>query len=116
MIDGYLTKEARAAIHKWRPGSKDCPKFSTSNLIALLDLIEANTRWPEFSIEYSLEYDIFGSPVIIFEYHTGGWSGHEDMICELEKTFFWMFCWKQSSRGGHYKFEINPNPWSADDK
>ena len=37
---------------------------------------------------------------------TGGWSGNEDIIYNLKKnTMFWMFCWVQSRRGGHYIFQ-----------
>lgn len=37
---------------------------------------------------------------------TGGWSGNEDIIGVLQKSFFWLAHWKQSSRGGHYIFFI----------
>ena len=37
---------------------------------------------------------------------TGGWSGNEDIIYSLRKTFWWSWCWVSSKRGGHYRFEI----------
>jgi hypothetical protein len=37
---------------------------------------------------------------------TGGWSGNESVIMALkENTMFWMLYWKQSNRGGFYRFE-----------
>jgi hypothetical protein len=38
---------------------------------------------------------------------TGGWSGNESIIREMEKnTVMWHFNWVQSRRGGHYIFEL----------
>lgn len=38
---------------------------------------------------------------------TGGWSGCEDIISALrDNILFWETCWKQSTRGGLYKFTI----------
>jgi hypothetical protein len=37
---------------------------------------------------------------------TGGWSGCEDIIAALKQNvMFWMLYWKQSNRGGKYKFQ-----------
>jgi hypothetical protein len=42
-----------------------------------------------------------------FELHTGGWSGNEEIIEALmSNQMFWSLCWKESTRGGHYKFEL----------
>jgi hypothetical protein len=111
MSDGYPTEETLEQIRKWRIGRKDTPEFTLQNIEALLDLIEGNCRWPEFSIHYELAVNDLDDIVVRFHYSTGGWSGHEELIGELEHTFFWMFCWVQSRRGGHYIFEIEPNAW-----
>lgn len=39
------------------------------------------------------------------ELHTLGWSGNEDVIRSLRKTFFWTFCWLKSEKGGHHYFD-----------
>ena len=38
---------------------------------------------------------------------TGGWSGNEDIIYALQKNkLFWVMCWQQSRRGGHYILHV----------
>ena len=42
-----------------------------------------------------------------YKFSTGGWSGNEDLIAALEGNWaFWMICWVQSRRGGHYIFTV----------
>lgn len=43
----------------------------------------------------------------VFELHTGGWSGNEDIINSLQKNWiFWSMCWDKSEKGGHYYFTL----------
>lgn len=115
MSDGYPTKECLAYIRKWRMRSKPIMPMTLNNIEKLLDVIEENCRWADWSITYELVVDDFTDPpygddiVVKLYYSTGGWSGHEELISELEQTWFWMFCWEQSRRGGHYIFKINPS-------
>ena len=52
------------------------------------------------------DYFIYAYPHL--ELHTGGWSGHEDIISALkENTLFWLCYWYMSKRGGHYYFKMN---------
>lgn len=69
----------------------------------LLDLVAENTNWADRQIY------VTGKRVIRFEYHTGGWSGNEDVIDALHRNFpFWSLFWEKSTRGGHYYFKIKP--------
>mgnify|MGYP001577565522 CR=1 FL=1 len=45
-------------------------------------------------------------------YHvsTGGWSGNESILSAMQDNLtFWMVCWQQHQRGGHYIFML-PDP------
>jgi len=99
MLDGngYPDEASLKAIKKWDIFKK--------GLSGLLDLIRENTRWADRQIH------ITGKKVIRFEYHTGGWSGNEDVIDALTMNFFWFLYWQKSIRGGHYYFKIEHPEW-----
>ena len=96
--DNYPDKKSLNEIKNW--------DISKKGIDGLLDLIEENTNWADRQIERS------GKNVIRFVYHTGGWSGNEDVIEALQSNFlFWLMAWKKSIRGGHYYFKIEKKQW-----
>lgn len=100
MLDdsNYPEEESLEQIKNW--------DILTQGLDGLFNLIAENTNWSDRQIWKS------GKKVIRYEYHTGGWSGNEDVIYALLHNFlFWSMFWEKSTRGGHYYFTIK-NPQS----
>lgn len=96
--NNYPDEDSLKQITEW--------DLMTQDIYGLLDLIKENTNWADRQIR------IEGKRVIRFEYHTGGWSGNEDVIEALMRnTFFWVLFWLKSERGGHYYFKIEHPEW-----
>ena len=96
--DGYPDEQSLEQITKWN--------LQTQDIYGLLDLIEENTQYADRQIE------ITGKRVIRFTYHTGGWSGNEDVIEALHSNIlFWSLFWYKSGRGGHFYFKIPHPEW-----
>jgi len=94
MLDknGYPDAKSLKEIEKW--------DILKQGVQGLLDLVQENT-WPDEPLS------ITGKRVLRFEYHTGGWSGNEDVIDALHRNIlFWPLFWQKSTRGGHYYFKI----------
>lgn len=86
--DGYPTAELLERVSKWP---------YKEGFTGLMELVEANWNWPTYFQQDGNKYVLA----------TGGWSGNEDLIGALqENTMFWVTCWKSSSRGGRYEFEL----------
>lgn len=82
--DGYPTPELLDLIHNWH-----------GTHAQLWELLKQVWHWPEYIVTKG-KY---------LELHTGGWSGNEDIIRELEGTLFWFLYWEKSERGGHHYFK-----------
>jgi len=49
------------------------------------------------------------------EFHTGGWSGNEDIISAIQaNVLIWSMCWQESRRGGHHVFSVADLPGAID--
>lgn len=87
--DGYPTEETLDAIKQW-------PHTDFDGLMSFC--------------EEAWVYDDYWTRTFNgqrIEAHTGGWSGNESIINALgENTVFWLMCWPESKRGGHYVFEL----------
>ncbi len=100
--DNYPDEDSLREIAKW--------DILEKGVQGLLDLVEENTHFGDWS------FDIKGKQVLRLEYHTGGWSGNEDVISALKENllFFPMF-WKKTEAGGHYYFRISKT-WRKEQK
>jgi len=93
--DNYPDEASLKAIEKW--------DILKNGVQGLLDLVEENTYTPDWS------FSVTGKRIFRFEYHTGGWSGNEDVIVALKNNLlFWPMFWEKSTKGGHYYFRIGP--------
>lgn len=93
MKDIYPTEEELKKIEEW-----DFRKNSIQDFLTFLESIWWMPDWG---------FKLKGKRVLKLELHTGGWSGNESIMEAIEKNFvFWMVCWRQSNRGGHFYFKI----------
>jgi hypothetical protein len=90
--DGYPTEEELKILKDW----------DAKDIQGLLDFLK--DIWWESGWGYKLR----GKKVLKLELHTGGWSGNEEIIGELQGTMFWALYWQKTLRGGHYYFIIKP--------
>lgn len=100
--DGYPTPAGIRELRKARIGS-DWP-INRQSVYAYIDLIKS--MWHYESFKSRKRHGVF-----FFELHTLGWSGNEEIIHHVRQSFFWMFYWEKSLRGGHYYFQIPDATW-----
>ena len=53
----------------------------------------------------STEVEVRGEIEKVWEYHTRGWSGNEDIIRVLENSWVWSLAFERYDAGGHYYFK-----------
>ena len=107
---GYPTDDALELLRTW-----DWKKGWTN----LMSLVQSIWHWGDNQYSTRTLDDDLGRVEVEYTFHTGGWSGNEDIIDALQSNFmFWMMCWYQSRRGGHYKFRVrlsSDNPKKCDE-
>lgn len=104
--DGYPTEEALEIIRTWdySKGYHELMKFIESIWWA------ADWGWRNKGNEVTTFGEKYSRTETVYDISTGGWSGNESIIYELEANYmFWSMCWYQSRRGGHYIFKVEIN-------
>lgn len=54
--------------------------------------------------------EVRGETLRVWEYHTHGWSGNEEIIHCLEQSPFWHWLLERYDAGGHYYFSLEFAP------
>lgn len=100
--NGYPTQEALDYI-------QDFP-FDAARLEEILDFAGTLWHWPDYWVKTSDCFDdnsYGGKPYIRYVFHTGGWSGNEDVVTAMEENMLIKMMAPYSwSRGGHYEYRI----------
>ena len=78
--------------------------WKNNNLPELIEFLESIWWMPDWGFHLNRKYKGYQTLYI----STGGWSGNESIISEMESNFYIRYFWVQSRRGGHYiyKFKI----------
>ena len=50
--------------------------------------------------------EVRGDVIDVWEYHTLGWSGNEDIINVLAQSWLWGMLLERYDSGGHYYFKV----------
>jgi len=109
--NGYPAEQELRLFDRWKLATNaDNPTFLEDfHARDVVDYLETIWWYPERQIELREGRDsLWHKKIMRLVLHTGGWSGNEDIVAELEGTWFWFMYWKATHRGGHYYFEI---PW-----
>lgn len=78
-------------------------EWSHEDFAGLMEFVRDIWNWPEFGFDELAD----DGDAEVFELHTGGWSGNEEIIGALQDNgMFWSMCWESSRRGGHYIFKV----------
>ncbi|MEX3933338.1 hypothetical protein AB4Y32_16295 [Paraburkholderia phymatum] len=86
--DGYPTEEALKRIADW----------PWRDALGMLAFVRDLWRYPNFWTQEGGRLSV----------STGGWSGNELLIAAMQRNIgFWKLCWHQSTRGGHYTFDLS---------
>jgi len=99
--DGYPTPES---LQRLRQALKDddIKKAKKAFYAALRE-----NRYPDLCGPERVE--VRGEVIDVWGYHTGGWSGNEEIIAVLQESelFWWLL--QRYDRGGHYYFQMPPD-------
>ncbi len=88
MSERYPTDEELAKVREWDTTNGDWHEF--------MDYVEEIWWMPDWGWRRKGD---------VYYVSTGGWSGNEDIVAEMQHNMmFWVMYWYSSRRGGHYIF------------
>lgn len=95
--DGYPTEESLGELKK-ALNDNDIKKA----IDAFYDALKENFYTECCGLT---KIEVRGSLIDVWEYHTLGWSGNEDIIQVLQESFLWGTFLERYDSGGHYYFK-----------
>lgn len=95
--DGYPTQEELQAILDFEGSPAEFVEY-------------INSLWWHDGFTVKNGRGTFG-PVKRCYLSTWGWSGNEEIVSWIEKTWFSYLHWQESRRGGHYTYEVPKERW-----
>lgn len=98
---GYLTDAWLEAFRSSSLRADEAARFLLETFPAAVDLMHG---YPSLAIKDA--EDAWAPPAKRIEFHTGGWSGAEDLIAAMLGHFWIDQCLVEWKRGGHYVFEV----------
>jgi hypothetical protein len=104
-MNEYPTEAQLRKIRKW-----DTFKTGARPLVEYIKTIWWMPDWG-FKLYKGRDSSFRNRRVMKLELHTGGWSGNESIMADLERNWMFMQGWVMSRRGGHYYFEFNRGFW-----
>ena len=95
--DGYPTE---ASLERLRKALQD---EDTHKAIEAFYAALRENRWPDWCGPERVE--VRGEVKDVWAYHTGGWSGNEDIISVLHESWLWGLLLERYDTGGHFYFK-----------
>lgn len=97
--DGYPTDYALGRLRKFEGSPEEFVDF-------------LRTLWsPSLMVDVKSDRGGRGEEIHRVRMVTGGWSGNEDIISELQETMFHMRFWESDHRGGLHVYEVRTEDW-----
>lgn len=82
-----------------------------ARFLFILPEIAERLHYPSASLAGGQTLD--GKPSALIAFHTGGWSGAEDLIDTLLTHFSFQYFHTRWERGGHFYFEVPETIWHS---
>jgi hypothetical protein len=104
--DGYPSDETLNYIAYWYTHNGWTPK-------EFLQFCEEafNKHYGSWTVIEHYSSDFFNDkPFTSLRIATGGWSGNESLVSQMEKTIFWSVLWRASACGGLYILDLSKLP------